>query len=251
VTAAPVLLPWQGANIGRRVPDGKAAANIARMRTMPAALAPPNALRRPGCAWQEVNDDNPRVDERDHINDEFPRPSWTTWPRFDHRPGALVPVTIPAPWAMEDQWTRQISDGRAHVQPDRFLTVRVMRHPLLAAPMAFLSWQQVQGAFTDPGQRDEAYRKASWPAQFHRVKVEARALVKDDITVAYAADTNRPGCPLLLWDDHRVKQQGLDALGYIEGRGRHHVHVRVRRTWRVPLNIDGHDGTGALLALTC
>lgn len=242
-----VLLPVEGANIGRHVSASQTQANIRRVR-----LGVPESARagqKPAVCWQEVNDDNAPVDERDYIGDLFPRPDFTTWPRFD-RMGSLVPVTMPAPWTVEDQRAHLMSHGKAKVQPDRYLTTRVMRHPLLDAPLAVLSWQMVQGAFTDPGQPEEAYRRHSWlEVQWPAVQAEVTDLVRDGITVAYAADTNRPGCPRLRWDDHRVVQQGLDALGYVEGRGRA-LGVRVLRTWRVPLNIDGHDGTGALLALS-
>jgi hypothetical protein len=244
-----VLLPLQGANIGRRASGPQTSANIGRVRH----AAPLH--RPPAVCWQEVNDDNAPVDERDYITEDFPRPDFTTWPRFDRHVGALVPVTTPAPWACADprtdQWAHKISDGEPHVQPDRFITVRVVRHPAVDAPLGLVSWQNVQGAYTDPGQPREAYRRASWLHQWHDgIQPEVTALVRDGITVAYAADTNRPGCPLLRWDDVRVTQQGLDALGYVPGRGRRALDVRVLRTWRVPLNIDGHDGTGALLALS-
>jgi hypothetical protein len=243
-----VLLPLQGANIGRRVSRPETRANIIRVRN-----GDPRKDLDPAVGWQEVNDDNAPVDERDLITETFPAGDFTTWPRFDRHVGALVPVTVPAPWHLDkpaDQWATKISDGRAHIQPDRYLTVRVMRHPLLTAPLALVSWQNVQGAFTDPGQDHEGYRRGSWLHQWHDgIQPQINALVRDGITTAYTADTNRPGCPLLRWDDHRVLQQGLDALGYVEGRGRSALSVTVRRTWTVPLTIDGHDGTGGLLAL--
>lgn len=244
-----VLLPLQGANIGRRVDQAKTRANIVRVRH-----ADPREDLEPAVCWQEVNDDNAPVDERDLIGDTFPRPTFSTWPRFDRAKGSLVPVTVPAPWACRDphadQWATKISDGEAHVQPDRFLTVRVVRHPGLAAPLALVSWQNVQGAYTDPGQHREPYRRASWLHQWHDgIQPEVNALVRDGITVAYASDTNRPRCPLLRWDDVRVLQEGIDALGYVPGRGRTALDVVVRRTWDLGLTIDGHRGTGALLAL--
>jgi hypothetical protein len=250
-----VLLPLQGANIGRHVDLPQTRVNIARVRRGPQAEGHLPHTLHPGAAWQEVNDDNHPVDERDLIGEAFPRPDFTTWPRFDHHVGSLVPVTMPAPWACadprEDQWATKMSDGKAHVQPDRYITVRVMRHPLLDGPLGLVSWQNVQGAFTDPGQDHEGYRRDSWLGdQWPAIRTEVTGLVRDGITVGYAADTNRPHCPLLRWDDVRVVQQGLDALGYVEGRGRHALQVAVRRSWRVPLNIDGHDGTGALLALS-
>lgn len=245
-----VLLPLQGANIGRHADEATTRANIRRVR-----LGVPDRgelpARAPAVCWQEVNDDNPPVNERDLITHAFPRPDFTTWPNFDHAKGSLVPVTMPAPWDTNMAWVTKISDGKAHVQPDRYLTVRVMRHPALDAPLAVVSWQMVQGAFTDPGQPHEAYRRHSWlDVQWPAVRAEVTELVYDGITVAYAADTNRPDCPRVRWDDVRVVQQGLDALGYVSGRGRAALRVDVRRTWRVPLNIDGHDGTGALLALS-
>lgn len=249
-----VLLPLQGANIGRRVSAGETATNVAIMRRRPAGW-PAGLAFHPGVGWQEVNDDNAPVDERDPINDAFPRPDFTTWPRFDHQVGSLVPVTMPAPWAcvdpQTDQWASLMSHGKSLVQPDRYLTVRVMRHPELDAPLAVVSWQMVQGAFTDPGQPHEAYRRGSWlDVQWPAVQAEVTGLVRDGITTAYVADTNRPRCPLIRWDDTRVVQQGLDALGWVPGRSRHALQVRVRRTWRKDLTIDGHDGTGALLALS-
>jgi hypothetical protein len=243
-----VLLPLEGANIGRRVTAAKTLANVRRVEA-----ATPRDLE-PAVCWQEVNDDNAPVDERADLTQVFPAPAYSTWPRFDPRPGALVPVTLPAPWACadphHDQWAHLMSHGKAHVQPDRYVTVRVVRHPLLAAPLAVMSWQNVQGAYTDPGQADEGYRRASWASQWEVVQAEVTTLVREGITVVYAADTNRPKAPLLRWDDVRVLQQGIDALGYVPGRGRHALDVAVRRTWDLGLNIDGHRGTGALLALS-
>lgn len=246
-----VLLPLEGANIGRKVEEARARRAIRAMRQgVPQEVYRKFGVTRPGVCWQEINDDNPGVDERDLITEAFPPESFTTWPRFDHRVGSLVPITMPLPWRADDQWADLLGHGKALVQPDRYITVRVMLHPLLSAPLGVVSWQQVQGAFTDPGQPWEQYRHDEWFDQWHAVQVEVRDLVRDGITVAYAADTNRPRCPLLRWDDTRVVQQGLDALGYVPGRGRSALDVKVRRTWRVPLPVDGHDGTGALLALS-
>jgi hypothetical protein len=245
-----ILLPLQGANIGRRADQAQTRANIKRVRH-----ADPRQDLEPAVGWQEVNDDNAPVDERDLITETFPADTFTTWPRFDRHVGALVPVTLPLPWRpidpSTDQWAHKISDGEAGIQPDRFITVRIARHPDLPAPLAVVSWQNVQGAYTDPGQSREGYRRASWAHQWHDgIVPEVTSLVRDGITVAYAADTNRPRCPLLRWDDHRVLQAGIDALGYVPGRGRHALSVDVRRTWDLGLNIDGHRGTGALLALS-
>lgn len=239
-----VLLDWRGGNIGRGVADPRARANMRRMRRPIRVAGQPI---KPGVAWQEMNDDD-EANETAIRRDLFPAPDFTTWPNVDHRTGSLVPITLPSVWTTEDAWATKVSDGMAKVSPDRYLTIRVARHRRLHAPLAFASWQWVAGAKTNPGQAHEDYRRDALADGFSGVRVELRDLQRDGITVVYAADTNWPGCPRLLPGDHRVTQQGLDANGYVQGRGATAVRLDVRRRHRIPLNIDGHDGTGVLYA---
>lgn len=239
-----VLLDWRGGNIGRGVSNVRARANMALMRRPIRVNGHPV---KPGVAWQEMNDDD-QANETAIRRDLFPAPQFTTWPNFDHRTGSLVPVTLPSAWEVEDQWATKVSDGLALVSPDRYLTIRVAHHPNLDAPLAFASWQWVAGAKTTPGQPHEDYRRAALADGFSGVRVELRDLQRDGITTVYAADTNWPGCPRLLPGDHRVTQQGLDANGYVQGHGNHAATLDVRRRHRIPLNIDGHSGTGVLYA---
>lgn len=238
----PVRLTVKGANIGRGVPTAVARRNMARVKHG----GPTPSWRVPQIVcWQELDDDD-AADERQALSDLFPSFRYMTWPPRSHGPGHLVPITWPDPWKRHAVRAEKVSDGLALVTPDRYVTRVDLWHPKLPDPVAFISFQLVAGAWTNPGQIAEPARKALWEDGWAGARRMVAQAAKEGLTVVWNADTNRPRCPPIHLLEQRVVTHGLDCLGLVPGS----VAVRVRGKGVIPLDIDGHDAIWARLDLT-
>jgi hypothetical protein len=232
-----VSLTVKVANIGRGVPTEVTRANLRRVRRRPPFAGPQAVL------WQELDDDD-RPPEWTILTDLYAPPSYRTQPTPGH-PGQHVPITIPAPWKVVDHTSTKVSDGLAHVSPDRYVTELVATHPDLDDPIAFISFQLVAGAFTNTGQAAEAYRRKAWSEGFSGAKGIVYAAVLKGMTVIGGCDANNPRMPGIHPRAHVLVHRSLDYLWVVEGS----TEVRVKRRGTIPLSIDGHSALFAKLDL--
>lgn len=247
-----VTLDVAGANIGRdESPDWAIHTQRAfqLVRRARATRDSAGKTRARVAMVQEMNDDD-RAPEWSYARHAFR--GWDWWPDQGAKRGALVPVATPANWEGHPA-TRVhfLSSGEAKVSPDRYMTVRVNRIPGVDAPVGFASFQLVAGAWTNPGQPAEQYRRDAWHHGAQAVEDALLGYRTAGITVVGSCDSNRPGA----WQFgvpgfQRVVTHGLDMLWVVDGKGPHAAQVDVKRSDVVPLPIDGHDLLVATLAIS-
>lgn len=227
------------ANIGRGVPADKARANMTKVRRGPLRWR-----RTPsGVLWQELDDDD-RPWERGILHNLYT--DHTTWPPHNHMPGCAVPVTLPDPWRIAEHTATKVSDGKAKISPDRYVVRVVATHPDLTDPVAFVSFQLVAGAFTNPGQAAEQYRRDAYAAGFAGAKGIVHDTALQGLTVIGGNDGNNPRMAAIHPRQQTVVHQSLDYLWVVEGSTR----VSVRAKGITDLSIDGHNSPWAVLDLS-
>lgn len=245
-----VIVDVAGANIGR---DDTPAWAVHTQRAF-------QLLRRANQTRDGHRKARPRVAMVQEMNDDDRAPEWSyarhtfrgfDWDPEQHGPGSLVPVATPGglDWKTRTR-VEFLSVGEAKVSPDRFMSVRVTRIPGLDAPIGWASFQLVAGAFTNPGQPAEQYRRDAWHVGASAVEHALADLRADGITVVGSCDSNKPGAwSFAVPGFDRIVTHGLDMLWVVQGKGKAAARVDVRRSDVVPLPIDGHDLLTATLAL--
>lgn len=235
----PVRLTIKTANIGRDVPAARTRANIERLKRTPM-----RGRRQQAVLWQELDDDD-KPWERGMVHDLYPAVRWDTVPAA-RQPGCHVPVTLPKPWRIVEHHATKVSSGKAKISPDRYVNLTIATHPQLADPVGFVSFQLVAGAWTNPGQAEEAYRADAWAEGFAGAKAVVNDAALTGLTVIGGNDANNPHMPAIHPRAHVIVHQSLDYLWYVEGS----TTVRVRGKGITNLTIDGHESPWARLDLS-
>lgn len=230
----------KGYNLGRAKGRG---ANTVTLRTMVKArnAGPRGMIRkdRQVVMEQEMDDDDQAPEWRMHRR-LYPPGLYDSWPD-PGQPGNHVPITIPRDLDTRGHRAVEVSDGLAKVTPDRYVTRRIA--VTSKGPLAFVSFQLVAGAWTNPGQSHEAERRHLWNEGFAGAKRVIGDLAAKGITTVYQCDGNNPHMAKVHPREVRLVHRGLDYLGLVPGD----LKVRVKDTGWADLNLDGHDLLWALL----
>lgn len=137
--------------------------------------------------WQEVAEPDDWAD----LQATLPAEEWTHLHLTDECPISFRH----AYWDLVDQGQEQLHGGLAHVSPHRVVTwAKLARKGRPEVPpVAVVNTHLVQGAFTDPGQAEEAWRLAAWNASHDKIAELVARFLAEGTSVVGGGDFNRPG----------------------------------------------------------
>lgn len=153
--------------------------------------------------WQEIGEAEDLADIGSRL-----------WPHRTIHGDTRQPITVSPGFKVLARGVEPLHQGLARVSPGRIATWAILAHPHpRAGRFAVVNVHYVSGAFSNPGQRGEAWRDLQWDVGHQAVAALVKDLRADGLPVMGGGDFNRRGdvpdlTPMTRW----VAGSGYDHL---------------------------------------
>lgn len=256
-TAEPeVFVPVFTINVGRKVSQAKAKANIRKTFAQGFMNAPKNMGGEKIAGFLDYQEIDEADLAREHdILTDIRKGQVTAHAEHEAMLGKAMyryagfaqatPVSVPKPWTIEDVEVSLTSHGLAKVSPHRVCVQAICSHPLLPGfRVAFLNGHYPLarlGGGAGQALWDECH--ASWQ------KITKGYMLRG-MPVVTTRDTNEHGrMPKLVAEEQQLLPTGIDRISVCVPEGSDLKIKKVGQPKTIDLNIDGHDGKGVGLKI--
>lgn len=203
---------------------------------------------KPLVGWQEIGEGDGDRKEAAYIRKHFGSSFRNLF--VGDKVAGHVPMSVPRTFNVVDRRVTFAHGGKDGVSPHRVITQAVLE--LAADPQlrfVFANTHYVAGAWNGKDDPAEAWRVKMWKRHFrkHRDDVLEHWHGKG-YPVIWTGDVNRSPMPLLLpRKEKRAFSRGIDQIAWLPGTNG--TQIRLRRTARVPMHVDGHDARVAVMQI--